>query len=325
MSLARALAQATALELAVVAALGGLAGAVGGLLSPWLDLLNIAAPLWLALGAAGAILGLRSLGKGRVRTAVVALAAAGALAGGVRMAFEAGALVSAALAPAPAPAELSLLSHNVWRANRTIDATIDMILSEDADVVALQEVGGPDGAWTRLETRYPYRGECRRQHSLLLSKLPITASHCETMPAKDGAALRLAWASLRMADGAEATVASTHLTWPSPPAAQTAAWRGLTGALKRFAPERLVLVGDFNSVPWTYAMGRHDAALQPLRRRTRALSTWPANFVGLRPPWVGAILPIDHIYAGPAWRRVKVRRGRPAGSDHYPLIAILGR
>ena len=35
------------------------------------------------------------------------------------------------------------------------------------------------------------------------------------------------------------------------------------------------------------------------------------------------LLPIDHLYAGPGWATVSVRRGPPLGSDHYPLVVTL--
>ena len=36
-----------------------------------------------------------------------------------------------------------------------------------------------------------------------------------------------------------------------------------------------------------------------------------------------ALLPIDHVYAGPGWRTVRAERGPRLGSDHYPVIVTL--
>ena len=36
-----------------------------------------------------------------------------------------------------------------------------------------------------------------------------------------------------------------------------------------------------------------------------------------------ALLPIDHVSAGPGWRTVRVERGPLLGSDHYPVIVTL--
>jgi endonuclease/exonuclease/phosphatase (EEP) superfamily protein YafD len=36
-----------------------------------------------------------------------------------------------------------------------------------------------------------------------------------------------------------------------------------------------------------------------------------------------ALLPIDHIYAGRAWRTVRLVRGPRVGSEHYPLVIDL--
>ena len=84
--------------------------------------------------------------------------------------------------------------------------------------------------------------------------------------------------------------------------------------------EGLILAGDFNLTPWSFALTRLDHGLG-LERRDRAIPSWPAKRpvagVQLTTP---AILPIDHVYAGLRWRTVAIRRGPNMGSDHYPLI-----
>jgi endonuclease/exonuclease/phosphatase (EEP) superfamily protein YafD len=85
----------------------------------------------------------------------------------------------------------------------------------------------------------------------------------------------------------------------------------------------MILAGDFNSTPWSFAR-REDDRRFGLIRRDRAMWSWPAEFVGphgFQAPF--PFLPIDHIYAGPGWATVSVSRGPRLGSDHYPLIAVL--
>ena len=81
--------------------------------------------------------------------------------------------------------------------------------------------------------------------------------------------------------------------------------------------EHVILVGDFNSTPWSFARRREETALG-LERRTRILPTYPANG-----PFGVALLPIDHVYAGPGWGTVSINRGPRLGSDHYPIVAVL--
>jgi endonuclease/exonuclease/phosphatase (EEP) superfamily protein YafD len=117
-------------------------------------------------------------------------------------------------------------------------------------------------------------------------------------------------------------VVATHFTWPTEPiqAGQSLAMRQVTAALPR---DRMILAGDFNSTPWSYARRADDAAFG-LIRRDRALASWPAEDVdrrGLVAPF--PFLPIDHVYAGAGWATVSVTRGPRLGSDHYPIIVTL--
>ena len=94
----------------------------------------------------------------------------------------------------------------------------------------------------------------------------------------------------------------------------------MTDALKRFDPATLILAGDFNSTPWSFTLRRQDKRLG-LERLTRALPSWPTarrTIWGIG--WPLPVLPIDHVYAGRAWRAVSVRRGPSLGSDHFPIV-----
>jgi endonuclease/exonuclease/phosphatase (EEP) superfamily protein YafD len=84
----------------------------------------------------------------------------------------------------------------------------------------------------------------------------------------------------------------------------------------------MIVTGDFNSTPWSFQRRRWDRAIG-IPRRERAVPSWPArNYKRLK--WPGMpFLPIDHVYAGPAWATVNVRRGPRLSSDHYPLVVTL--
>ena len=129
----------------------------------------------------------------------------------------------------------------------------------------------------------------------------------------------------------------THFTWPTQ-AMQAAQSLAMRKVLDHLPKDRLILGGDFNSTPWSFARaffpgaGRDRAPglvgvsrrQQRRWRRDRAVASWPADapgLGGLSSPW--PILPIDHIYAGPSWATTSVRRGPRLGSDHYPLIVTL--
>ena len=112
-------------------------------------------------------------------------------------------------------------------------------------------------------------------------------------------------------------VIGVHYTWPTSVRAHRENSIRLHQILKPITKDRMIVTGDFNSTPWSFGRRRDDAAIG-IERRTRALPTWPANG-----PMGLAFLPIDHVYAGPGWRTVSIRRGPQLGSDHYPVIAIL--
>lgn len=78
---------------------------------------------------------------------------------------------------------------------------------------------------------------------------------------------------------------------------------------------RAILAGDFNTAAPSHALQALDNSTM-LRRQTFVLPSWPADGrVG------GALIAIDHVYAGQDIRLVRIRRGPNLGSDHFPIIA----
>jgi endonuclease/exonuclease/phosphatase (EEP) superfamily protein YafD len=95
----------------------------------------------------------------------------------------------------------------------------------------------------------------------------------------------------------------------------------LAAQLRRTSGPNAVLTGDFNTTPWSFAMRRQDAVFLPLVRRTIAQFSFPARLAGRR--WVVPLLPIDHLYASPAWKLARLQRVRIPGSDHFASEAVL--
>ncbi len=81
------------------------------------------------------------------------------------------------------------------------------------------------------------------------------------------------------------------------------------------------MAGDFNSTQWSFRQRAVDASFA-LERRDHLIPTWPARLPMLHgAPFPVPLMPIDHVYAGPRWKTVRIVRGPRMGSDHYPLIA----
>jgi endonuclease/exonuclease/phosphatase (EEP) superfamily protein YafD len=118
------------------------------------------------------------------------------------------------------------------------------------------------------------------------------------------------------------TVIGVHNAWPTDPD-QPYQERRLAEVIASSGPkDRMIVTGDFNSAPWSFARRRWDKAFG-IPRRERAIASWPAQTYK-RLKWLGApFLPIDHVYAGPGWATVSVRRGPRLSSDHYPVIVTL--
>jgi vancomycin resistance protein VanJ len=282
-----------------------------GLWLPGFDVLSSFLPVFAGLVLVGLLIARR-----RVRWTLL-LAAIGiapmAMAGKYEM-----------LRPVPtAPAgarELRVLTHNVWVDNAAPAETGAAIAGTDADVVLLQEMTRARGLMIAATAgRFPYRTRCPGGGCglTILSRWPILASGYFL---KDAQGQRfgppLLWATIAVPGMAPVTVATLHYPWPVPASRQAAARTALAAALARVDRRSFIVGGDMNLTPWSSAMRTQDTALSPLARMTRAIWSWPRML---------PFLPIDQLYAGPAWGLVRVDRLAATGSDHFPLLVTLGR
>ena len=299
---------------ALCLAAGGLAQ--GGRVSGAFDLLAQFAPVWLA-GAAMALAYGLLFATSRRRVAIVALGALGVLSSAALMAPE---LVRPIprLTPDPGAKTLKLIQFNTWDETLDASATADWIADERPDVVFIEE------AETPIRAALVARGfeiSPGFGHVAIFSRAapvgrpaPLSGAEWRAMPPFARATIGL---------GADRyTVIATHLPEPTRRSVGPEA-RMFATFIGRYDPRRLIVAGDFNLAPWSFALRRLDRSLD-LRRLDRAVFSWPArvSIGGLR---IGAfpVLPIDHVYAGSAWRLVSLRRGPALGSDHYPLVVVL--
>ena len=300
------------------AAAAAAALAVCGAFSDRLDTFAQASPLWFAMALAALILQL--LAGSERWTLAPALAAMAITA--LLMAPDLAAGLSAPRA-APARQTIKLIQFNLWDRNRDPAATARWILSQDPDIVVLEELGAGQVP-AALAARYPHHSPCEPTcATIILSKAPQTAGEAMDWPGL-GPRHEGAWATFGQGEDAF-TVAGVHYTWPIPPGPQRDQARRFADDLAGFDRRSLIVAGDFNMNPWSWALKRQDARLG-IPRLTHAIFTWPAGPIShwrLNLPF--AALAIDHIYAGPAWKAVSVSRGPVLGSDHYPIVAVLTR
>jgi endonuclease/exonuclease/phosphatase (EEP) superfamily protein YafD len=219
-------------------------------------------------------------------------------------------------AGADAPGRVTIVQFNVWSHNSDIGTTIDWIAGQHPDVAILEET---TPVFRRaLEARTGWRSACRDCEVMVYSRLPIARGYIASAP-RIGP---LAHAVVKDAQGPFDLV-GVHEAWPTDGDSQARQEARLARVVGELPHERLIVTGDFNSTPWSFARRQWDQGLG-LVRRDRALFSWPAGRITARRIKAPLpFLPIDHIYAGPGWATVSLTRGPMLGSDHYPLVAIL--
>ena len=172
--------------------------------------------------------------------------------------------------------------------------------------------------------QYPFQTSCAPPQpcstTILTRVKPSAAAGLSAPPA------RLSGAWVTLGEGEDAfTVAGVHYTWPLPPGPQQRQSERLAAMLDEFDHHNLIVAGDMNSTPWSFALRRQDARFR-LERRTRGLFTWPAApFTDWRLKSPLPFLAIDQVYAGEDWKTVSVRAGPRQGSDHLPVTVVLRR
>jgi endonuclease/exonuclease/phosphatase (EEP) superfamily protein YafD len=302
---------------AAMAAGAGLMSAVGliGAVWGWADAFNSFAPVWLVAGWVSAAIVALALPRGRMRTAALISAAVAVTFNGVPMVAE----TVRTGREAPPPANLTILTFNRWWDSPDRPGQIALIRNSGADLVALQEVDGLEPALSsQLRDLYPHQIYCDPDcDTAILSKRPFLASGQDPHYRTPGG-MGFLWGRTTAPDGKPVTLATIHPYWPIPPWIQRSQRGHLPTLIATANPDELILVGDFNLTPWSWAMRALDPTLKPLTRRTHGLLTFPAS-------WPFPFLALDQVYAAPVWKTVEVRRMPRGASDHYPVRVELKR
>jgi vancomycin resistance protein VanJ len=222
---------------------------------------------------------------------------------------------------------LKVMTFNVHQRNTDAMTIVDVILKEDADVIALQELtpSVSEHLAQTLEKRYPYhtlRSEHLTEGQGLLSRYPL-----EQLSA--GPDYRFQSAVVQT-PGGPVTLLNIHT-----PSLFPIGWRRdweqqrdfLQGVITQFSEIEgpLLVVGDFNTTPQSenYAL---------LRRHLRDAfldSGWGFGFsypaipkFGIRLPW--PLVRIDYIFHNNYLVSHETRVLRDGGgSDHRPVVSVL--
>jgi endonuclease/exonuclease/phosphatase (EEP) superfamily protein YafD len=281
----------------------------GGFFSNRLDLVAQFTAVWLGGGGLVAFYGICRAFASR-RWAIAVLGFAGVLAGLPLVIPELTRPIRPSLQTATGY-RLKLIEYNAWERNPHITADAEWLARQNPDLVLMADAD--DSAIRAMAARGFL---CTRgvADTVIFSRV-LPARESITIPGSDWPNLPSFSRATFVAAGSDFTVIATHLKRPisSPHREQREALLRLIG---RYDRRHLILAGDFNDTPWSFGLRKLDQQLG-LERRDRALSTWPANYSPV------AFLPIDHVYAGTAWRTVSIARGPQLGSDHYPVVVTL--
>lgn len=211
---------------------------------------------------------------------------------------------------------IKVVQFNMSFRNATPDAVADFIRAERADVVTLQEVTVETGRVIDiLAEDYPFHILCPAWAvggQAVLSRLPKAPGQSEGCADRKG----MAWMRV-LAGGQQVTVASLHLYWPYP-FSQGRQLGRLEDPLKNL-PRPVILAGDFNAAPWSFAVDRVAQATG-----TTVAGGLRFSFDIRINSWAPPIaMPIDHILLPQDLTPLVVRLGPGPGSDHRSVVAEL--
>lgn len=310
------------------------AAAVGGQLGRWserFDLLNHAAPFWLAGGLV--VILLSFVATGWARALPMMLGAVAVLAAGLQVVpvlMRQNAQVTAAREVPADASRVRIIQINVYRDNPHPDRVVDWLLAQQADVVVVEEGEGLDAASrARLLAAYPHRND---NGDMIISRWPMSDQGRFERPPRPTSMFFMGGYSVIDGPGGLFTVVGIHYTWPWPVRFQARQRREFARYIDTLPQDATIVAGDFNSTPWSFALLELERRMG-LNRLTHGLMTFPARqyegegFMDRAeqvPGWF-AFAPIDHVFAGSAWQAITVTRGPKLGSDHYPVVVELAR
>lgn len=215
--------------------------------------------------------------------------------------------------------DLRILLSNVNAANTSYSALIDLIATENPDVVVIQEAS-PEWlkALSAIRDSYPYF-----QHALnrdgayiaLMSRFRFEENSIDFEIAPFPKII----AKINV-NGVSVSLISIH---PPPPVddeflrERNEQLSAVASIVKQMSPP-VVVAGDLNTSVWSpyYLRFVRESNLIAARRGFGILPTWPVHS-----RWL--MIPLDHCLISADVRVRDCRTGREIGSDHLPLIIYL--
>lgn len=231
---------------------------------------------------------------------------------------------------------LKVVNFNLRFKNQRLDAVTEYLIASRADIVGLVEATPySKAALLGLKTVYPYSIDCvdtvPECQNMLFSKFPLKNAYAGPV---DGRYPTIAMAEVEAPGFPPLTVVVAHLMTPftrprgslaavdpgppphfadAPDLEQSHQAANLAAFLRRQKTD-LILIGDFNSAPWSPLQQAFRAA-SALDNRGHFLPTWPTSV------WPIFRISLDPVFVRGRPRVTQLRLGPDVGSDHLPVEA----
>lgn len=226
---------------------------------------------------------------------------------------------------------LRVVSANLWARSDDHSRTIETLLATDADILGMMEVSPEwEAALAPVLAKYPHRIDCfaidAECHTMVLSKLPFT----KQLAGRSNPSMPLLAGGEVLWNGRPITILAMHLTRPLDrrihdrgavpsdlPASRQSEQIAAMAAFANTLPPDLIVMGDFNAVPWS-RVHRAFRAGTGLESAAGWTFTWPR--------WMPSVLrlSIDHILTRGHLVVTRFEPGPKTDSDHLPVIAEIG-
>jgi len=246
-------------------------------------------------------------------------------------------------------ASLTVVTFNVWGANPQLDRVVAWLRETNADIVLLQEV---PPVWAgvpipQLNDLYPYQVsqslEFRPWGDAILSQHPILVHNRYALEGDfaSNERIEVVWNEQTVA------IYNVHLSMPQrdDPHIHLPLYHPFLNMLLKYDDMRrnaqvdrllgvlateaypFIVGGDFNMSDNAVKYGDIARQLRDAYRETGSGfgSTWPYAPVAGLPSFVPPLLRIDYIWHSAMFRTLHAATGPELGSDHFPVIAVLGR
>lgn len=221
---------------------------------------------------------------------------------------------------------VSIFQYNVYQYNRKPEAATDWLLAQEKpfDIVILLEVSDENiGAFAKLKERYRY-------FTVATDKNYRGTAVFTNLPNSHLAITRIAGYLSPYVTLTSTVNAKPFILYaihpPSPISHNNTILRNQLfatvadeAAKTRHAGVSTLIVGDFNSTPWSPAFSRltQESGLRDAQNGQGFTHSWPTYL----PAFMG--IAIDHLLISPNIAVEKRKTGPDLGSDHLPIISTL--